>query len=254
MTIAATYFEGQYRFIAISLTSLGAGVSVLAMPYMLVYLEEEFGLRGTFLILGCLVLHTVPCVYTMVLLKLDNSVVNDKKHDISCTKQNNPNTLRKVLKCICNLISNKEYLMGPVCIAFGTAILGVLVFLVVDVLISKGYSKSDGVFALFLMSIASLFGRISPALCKLCPHTSIFTVPVIVYLLGGTALILLPSVTNYSFTFVLTSVVGLSHGASICSIFSTSTKVVSKEVFAIAAGSATTVLGVGTVCIPPLTG
>ncbi|KAL5013956.1 hypothetical protein ScPMuIL_008226 [Solemya velum] len=255
MTISSTCFEGRYRFLAISVTSLGAGVGSMVMPFVLVFLEGEFGLRGAFLITGGVILQTVPCVYCMGLLSRDIvSVAIPLPSDVICSDRKSPSRLREFWKFICNIVRNEQYLMGPVCVAFGTAVLGVLLFLVVDILISKGLTKSDGVFALFLMSVMSLVGRILPGVAKLCPYTSTLHVVILVYVVGGTALVLLPSVTDYYLTFVLTSAIGLSHGTSITSVFSTTTKVVPREMFSTATGVALSVHGVVTICLPPITG
>lgn len=194
----------------------------MVMPYLLVSLNGEFGLRGAFLISGGLVLHTVPCVYSMALFNLNNSpVIISHEPDVNRTHRKILNRLREFGKGIHSLCRNEQYLMGPACIAFGTAILSLLVFLVVDVLIAKGLAKTDGVFALFLMGLFSLFGRIMPGLFKLCHHTSTSITPIIIYVVSGISFILLPSATDPTLIFVLTSAVGLSFGASISSIYAT---------------------------------
>ena len=56
-------FEGHTRLICISMVTCGSGLGGIFYPYFMVWLNDNFGLNRTFLILGGIMLNTIPLTF-----------------------------------------------------------------------------------------------------------------------------------------------------------------------------------------------
>ncbi|KAL5019912.1 hypothetical protein ScPMuIL_002804 [Solemya velum] len=251
MTNAAVSFQGRLRIKAIALASVGVGIGGITSPYIAVMLEEKYGVRGAFLVLSGIILNTIPVSYSLTLFQ--TPIITKQDKDKTGKNQKPPGYLRAG-HILLDLFKNKHYLMGTICISFGAAVLCAPMFLMVDVGMSRGFSKEDGVFALFILNLVSIPGRLMCGLVEQLPHTSAFLVPLLSFVFGGISILLIRTTTTLAMMIGLASVLGLTIGASISSIYDTAVKVVTSEAYSIAVGVAMTVAGCTVIALPPITG
>ncbi|KAL5013897.1 hypothetical protein ScPMuIL_008167 [Solemya velum] len=253
MTVLLSAFQGRSRILALAFGSVGSGIGGIASPYLLVVLEAEYGLPGAFLMSGGILLNTIPLSCSLTLL-IDNDVFDNKKVSGDTELSQQKPRSQTCFEIVSTLFTNKHYVLGPVCVSIGVSILTSLNIFIVDVFISRGWARNNGVFALFLMNFIATVGRLVNGLFKQCPHTSVFNIPFLACVTGGISIMLFHTVTTLLPITLLTGVIGFTFGILISSIYITAAKVVGDKLFPVGQGVASTVGGVLGVCIPPIIG
>ena len=184
-------FHGQKTLVATSVGTASIGVGSVVYPYLIKFLEANYGLKGMLLILGGITLNSIPLTCTW-----DNSVPNA----ISSTFPEKP------VKCgilfgICRHLRNVlKYSPFPfVLFGIGLPLSVTVVFeiLTLDILKSAGLSSDNSMTCYIILQAVSVPGRLVPGFMNKIPGFSSVMSPVLGSLLGGVVMILLNYIRSF---------------------------------------------------------
>ena len=196
--IITQLFEGQTRFICLSLLSLAPSVGGLFFPYLLTWLADLFKLSGTFLLLGGISLNTIPLVTLWNIPRTPKKA--EHKNDSTAVEQSKQTELSpkgsEFLKSIHETLKNGSFLFLMLGIGCSLSIINIHAILALDILESNGLSAEEGILAVIVTNGASILSRLVPPVTnKIRGYNPILT-PTLASLFGSSGMLLFIFVPN----------------------------------------------------------
>ncbi|WAR30269.1 MOT14-like protein, partial [Mya arenaria] len=214
-SVAGRHFHGKQGLFVVSIVNVGSGLGGVIFPYVLNYLTDNFGLRGTYLITGGIFLNMIPLsllwkppittksrpsTNLQDLTGVENKAYKVSSGDLDNIPTNNSDVIAMELKketltyvkseintdkggeyTLCTtmkkLVADKAFM----CFAFGLAAayscITVFLVYVVDVLQDSGLSETSATLGLLLLNLAGILGRFLPGSLTQLKHITVLTVP-----------------------------------------------------------------------------
>ncbi|KAL5015518.1 hypothetical protein ScPMuIL_009788 [Solemya velum] len=249
----AIFFEGKALAFAMAFVTTGLAVGGLVFPYILTYLTDEFGLKGTFLIYGGILMNIIPA----------STIIHNTQIDTAKSKQQSSDDVidrsaKSRLKCfffdLKKLLKNPAYIIFMPGLASSLACLSLSIIVVTDYMVSLGYDNSTGVFVLTLMNGVSIISRLIPPFLKLIPDFPVLWIPLVFSIPGGLAMMSLPLTSSYMTTVVCLIITTLGHGTLVTMLSLVSMELVDMRMYPVAFGLLISVVGCGITASGPMSG
>ncbi|KAL5014829.1 hypothetical protein ScPMuIL_009099 [Solemya velum] len=247
------YFEGKQLAFVTAFISSGICVGGLVFPYVLTFLSEEFGLKGTFLICGGLLMNTIPA--SMI-------AQSSQSNTITNTQQNTDNVgnnaaMTSLIQFVCDfkdLLINPQFVLFSLPLAITMACLNIPWMVVTDYMSSLGFENTEGVFILTLINVTSIIARALLALLRTIPRLPVLLIPLIFAISGGAAMGIMPLTRGYIPTVVFMLVTNFGQGGIWSSYPLTTVELVNPRMYSTAVGLIMSVFGCGVMAGGPLSG
>lgn len=238
-------FWGQARLIAVAVGQTAFSVGSMVYPYLVDWLVISYGLKGTLLILGGIMLNAIPLAFTW-----DNSkqIDKDSNHSEQSAKPCG------VFSTIISIIKYSPF--SFVLFGIGLSLTAVTIFeiLSLDILESSGLSHDQSIVAYVAMKAAVIPACLVPGFINKLPRCSSGMSPVIGALVGGTGLILLNYISGFTGCIALFIVIGIARGIISSCQTVVPLKMLGTSKHATGVGLILCLSGVSTTAIGPLNG
>ncbi|XP_023231021.1 monocarboxylate transporter 12-like isoform X2 [Centruroides sculpturatus] len=160
----------RYRTIAIGITFSGASAGSIALPPLIEYLLETYGLRGCFLLLGGVLLHGVAaaslCRPPNTSKKaheeqeLTFELRTNNNNEINFKKPKKQNAFRQYISLVIELLCDPMYQIINFCFGIFFICFTLYITILVDFAMDRSIAQNKAVFIISVYSISDLFGRI----------------------------------------------------------------------------------------------
>ncbi|XP_033758330.1 monocarboxylate transporter 12-like [Pecten maximus] len=239
-TSIGEYFNGKSKLMALAFLSFGSGCGGIVIPFILNALMDEFGWRGSLLIMGGLMAHMVclfavckPVSIGISQNKESNSEENSKQGSFSFTYS---------LK---SLVANKVYILLVIAMCFTLPVVISSKIFILDFLMTQGFN-SDAQMKLYLcLQMGTALGGMVPGLLKkYIPHTSVLSIPAFFTIVGTTVYAFLPTAETYAHHALLLVCLGLTLGVGITTVSMTTMKLVGLQSYTVGLGILMTLIGI----------
>lgn len=242
-TSLTQYFDGKAIMMALSFVSFGAGVGAMCIPSLLQFCIENFGWRGSMLIIGGLALNLPVCGMTYA--------------DVKSRKSSTPSTQKSfinIAECLKALMTNWLFVWFIIAMAMTNSVLNIVSIFLIDYLESRGMTREEAVNVYFVMNITTAVFRLVPGILKQIPGISVTVFPVIFASIGCVALALLPLFkTRLTLTFVV-CVYGCSLGGMVTVNSIVVLKLINREHYSTAIGVNGALSGLSSIVAGPIAG
>ena len=162
----------------------------MVYPYIVDWLAESYGLKGTFLILGGVTLNSIPLAFTWHSSNHVTNIHAPGKRD-SC----------QLLRGMCsNIVKVLKYPPFPFMLVgngLGAGLVTIFDILSLDVVESTGMSRDQSIIAYVAMKAASIPSRLVPGILDKIPGCSAVMTPAIGSMLGAVGMITLNFVSGF---------------------------------------------------------
>ena len=170
---------------------MAVGIGSMVYPYVVDWLAENYGLKGTFLILGGVTLNSIPLAFTW---HTSNHVAN--------IHAPGKRTSRQLLSGMCsNIVKVLKYPPFPFMLVgngLGAGLVTVFDILSLDVVESTGMSRDRSITAYVALKAASIPARLVPGILDKIPGCSSVMTPAIGSMLGAVGMITLNFVSSFA--------------------------------------------------------
>ncbi|XP_033759528.1 monocarboxylate transporter 12-like [Pecten maximus] len=160
----AVYFD-KYRAIASGILFAGGGLGGMLFPYLLRYLLREYGLKGTFLVYGGIMLNI--CVCGLLVRPLPDCTPHASTQHSDTrgrTLENDTTIIKQVLRGVIDLewqlLKQWNSVLLFLLVFFAKFGYNSLFNMIPPFINDIGLSKEDGAFVLFVFGLTDLIGRI----------------------------------------------------------------------------------------------
>ena len=203
---ASLCFEGQARLIGLSVVSSAIGIGGMVYPYLLTWMVDTYGLKGTFLLMGGITLNGIPMAFLW-------------KHLNEHTKRKNASEIKPInfgelytllLSRVKETMKFKPFLATLIGFALAMPSVNMFEILALDVLESNGLTRSISVIMFVILNAVSIPGRLVPGFIKRVHGLSSMMAPVLGALISGLGMLLI-NATKTLAGMVRCSFVFLSH-------------------------------------------
>ncbi|XP_023231020.1 monocarboxylate transporter 12-like isoform X1 [Centruroides sculpturatus] len=213
----------RYRTIAIGITFSGASAGSIALPPLIEYLLETYGLRGCFLLLGGVLLHGVAaaslCRPPNTSKKaheeqeLTFELRTNNNNEINFKKPKKQNAFRQYISLVIELLCDPMYQIINFCFGIFFICFTLYITILVDFAMDRSIAQNKAVFIISVYSISDLFGRIFSGWIIDFKIIRRKTVIIVSFISSGILLITIPFGNNYAAILALISVLGLLCGS-----------------------------------------
>ncbi|XP_053385538.1 monocarboxylate transporter 2-like isoform X1 [Mercenaria mercenaria] len=185
LTIAGQMFTGTESLVFISILNTSISVGALIYPFFLEWLQESYGLLGTYLILGGITCNTftlfVICYMNQLVVKESASKtgsIGNIIDSVASIQNSKAHSKRKKVRYFSDLIS-VPYLCLLFAVGFSVAALNGYVGLMLDISMWKGFSDSQGLLSMEVYHLSGIIPRFLPAVVKYKTNISVFVCAII---------------------------------------------------------------------------
>ena len=228
---------GKQNSIMLILTSAGAGVGILTIPYLFQYLIRTMGWRMTMIIHGCIIAQA----HIIVAITIKDIPITNSKPD------KNKNALRRIVGIDLFLFFINQILWN-----FGGVI--ALVF-TADLANDRNLTKTDASLLVSLVGLSSVVIRLLLGLVGKYVYLDAIIIFTLGHILRGSGIILLPLSINLLWCSCLCSIViGVGFGIEVGLLVPSITKIFGQDQTPMAAGISLMGSGIGSLGGPPLAG
>ncbi|XP_045161617.2 monocarboxylate transporter 2-like [Mercenaria mercenaria] len=257
-------FSESQRTLCLSILNTSYVVASIAYPYCLEWLTEQYGLKGTFLILGGFTLNTLV-LFVMCFINREKSKNNktfarqDAENDY-----NVPLKEREPFKFLRYRISNafldfKKYLSTPylfILVATGILLssLDGYLALMLDIALWKQIDSSRALISFVIYSSFTAGSCLVPGLLKQKKGINSCAYPIFSSLTGAIGMMIIYFANDHITFMTGTSLVGVGCGGILSSSMNAAVKIVEIEFVPVATGLLLTVNGLLSVGTGPLFG
>ena len=188
---ASLCFDGTARVIGLSVVSTAIGVGSMVYPYLLSWMVDMFGLRGTLLLLGGITMNGIPIALLWKHAEMGNKPEIKKTSD----EVNDNHPVMQLLARVSETIQHKPFCTAL--LGYGLALPSITMFeiLALDILESNGLERNLSVMLFIVLNAASIPGRLVPGLIKRIRGCASLTGPMLGALISAIAMGLL-NLTN----------------------------------------------------------
>ncbi|XP_045175603.2 monocarboxylate transporter 12-like isoform X2 [Mercenaria mercenaria] len=280
------HFTEKTALILLSIVNAVSGLGGMLFPFILAYFSETFGLRGTLLLSGGIVMNTIPAAllwtqpehilpknrrkkgktnnaYTSeeTESRTEDRVQNDYKNEIVPRHGETveikkvkymQNTEHGLLRSIKLLFKDKCFILFVLGMALAYPPIMLLITFIVDVFTDSGLSQTDANFGLLLMNAFSIGGRLLPGLLLQSRHISSLMVPAFASIVTGVCMAGLILVRSLSLKLVFSSVVGIPLGIFVSCFSVTNLDIVGPSQLGNASGLTLTASGLVSIAAGPV--
>ena len=184
---ASLCFEGHARLIGLSVVSSAIGIGGMVYPYLLVWMEDSYGLRGTFLLLGGITLNGIPM--SLLWKHLNQSIQLNREGDTS------PGDLseitRVLLSRVTETLKSKPFVAALIGFTMAMPSVNMFEILSLDVLETNGLTRNTSVTLFIILNAVSIPGRLVPGLVQRIRGLSSMIAPILGVLISGLGMILI---------------------------------------------------------------
>ena len=183
---ASLCFDGHAKLVGLSVVSSAIGVGAMLYPYILTWMVDEFGLKGTFLLLGGITMNGIP----MALLWRN---LNKSKEDHRMTQtaqQAYKRFIKSLLNRIWETMGSKQFLFALLGFSLAMPSVNIFEILALDILESSGLARDHSVMLFIILNAVSIPGRLVPGFIKRIQGLSSMTAPIIGTAISGIGLLL----------------------------------------------------------------
>lgn len=196
--ILTQLFQGQARFLCLSILSSAPSIGGLFFPYLLQWLGDTFGLNGTFLLLGGMSLNTIPLAALWNTRTWEKKIQNHTEDRDFTGKGKKKTEIYNLFKSAYKTAKYKPFLFLFVGIGLSLSTINVNGILAMDILETNGLSAGDSITVIFVTNTASIASRIIPSLTnKIRGYSSVMTT-VLASLTGSSGMLLLIFLPNFT--------------------------------------------------------
>lgn len=244
---------GKITPFALSIASFGAGVGSMMVPYITMYLMDEYNVQGTFLIIGAAALNIIPAVLLCTPKEKENkktkALHSESAKNICCMLK-----LQDMRDRISQILKHKLFLFFVISITLTISSLQSLFIFFIDIFRFLGMSSSETRFLFLIYAILSSVGRILPGLTKFIPHVSILIFPAIIAGMGCISVALLPLATTYIQCVTIVSFYGVACGSAFANFYIVTQKLLGSDKYTVGVGVLMSVNGIGIMTGGPISG
>ncbi|XP_053384645.1 monocarboxylate transporter 1-like [Mercenaria mercenaria] len=282
------HFTEKTALILLSEVNAGSGLGGMLFPFILAYFSETFGLRGTLLLSGGIVMNTMPAALlwtqpehilstnqrkkgktnSAYTLEETESRTEDRvqkgyrdgiapRHGetIEIEKVNyEQNTEHGLLRSIKLLFKDKCFILFVLRMDLAYPPIMLLITFIVDAFIDSGLSQTDANFGLLLINAFSIDGRLLPGLFMQSRHISSLMVPAFASIITAVCMAGLILVKSLSLKLVFSSVVGIPLGICVSCFSVTNLDIVGPSQLGNASGLTLTASGLISIAAGPVSG
>ncbi|XP_033730390.1 monocarboxylate transporter 6-like [Pecten maximus] len=249
-TSIGEYFNGKSKLMALSFLSFGAGCGGILIPFILNALIDEFGLRGSLLIMGGIMAHMVClfCVCKPVSIGIPQTKENNSEHNSKQGSFSFTNSLK-------SLVANKVYILHVIAMCFTLPVVNSSKIFILDFLMTQGFNSQARIKLYMCLEVGTALGGMVPGLLKkYIPHTSVLLIPAFFTIVGTTVCAFLPTAETYIDHALLLVCLGLTLGVSITTVSMTTMKLVGLQSYTVGLGILMTLIGIGNSVGGPIAG
>jgi MFS family permease len=228
---------------ALSFASLGTGVGAMCIPLLLQFCIDNFGWRGSILIMGGLALNLPVCGMTY-------AEVKSRKSGTASTQK----PLINITECLKVLMTNGLFVWFVVAMAMVTSVLNIVSIFLIDYLQSRGMTREEAVNVYFIMTITATVFRLVPGILKQIPGISVTVFPVMFASIGCVALALLPLFKTRLTLIFVACVYGCSLGGVVTVNSIVVLKLINREHYSTAIGINGALSGLSSIAAGPIAG
>ncbi|KAL3892055.1 hypothetical protein ACJMK2_004295 [Sinanodonta woodiana] len=247
------HFPGKPGQIALSIQATASGVGRIMFTYVLIDCVNTFGLRGTFLIMGAVLLN---CSIISILWntelpsppKTPQRVCKDPNDTHGMTKT--PNFFIK----LCPVLTNKIFLIFVIGMTLLFVPHGGFMVMFADIMKSRGFTEENIQLAIIIHSISNVVGGMSLGFLKQIPRISSLFLVFLLACISAISFSTLQFAEQFWTTVIACSVLGFEMGATATATTIGTLKIIGIEYFPFGLGVVYTSMGIGNVIVGPISG
>ncbi|XP_053378721.1 monocarboxylate transporter 12-B-like [Mercenaria mercenaria] len=255
-------FSGSQRTLCLAILNSSHVVASIAYPYCLEWLTEQYGLTGTFLILGGFTFNAMV-FFAICLVNRDKcknnktSVCYDAENGHNVQFDKTKTSLRRRVSNV--FFKSKKYLSTPylfILVAAGILLSSLDGYLAVmfDIALWKQIDSSRALLSFVIFSSFSAVSCLVPGLLKQIKGINSCIYPIFASLAGGIGQLIVYFSNNYITYMTGTSLIGVAYGGIVSSSMNAVVKIVELEFVPVATGLLLTVEGLLAIGSGPLFG
>jgi hypothetical protein len=235
-------------------------------PLLIEKLLINYGVNGTFLVLGGITLNSCVASWFLFLKRKRSVASNHTKREGEKTamipEDNDEEKMYKNTKeqldtdtavYVRSSLLTRMYMVLLVASALSIPSVNTFLGLTVDIFVWKGFSVSQGLFSFVPFNIISILSKFIPVLAKKVPGISSFSLPILFCMCGLLGQILVYFSSSYVLMLVGTGFAGLSQGG-FPALLIAAVKIVRPEEWPVASGLLVTIIGITTAVLGPAFG
>ena len=184
---ASLCFDGHARLVGLSVVSSAIGIGGMIYPYLIVWLVDIYGLKGTLLIMGGITLNGIPMSLLWNHLNLRILISRG-----SNTSQNDCSGLTAVfLSRVIGTLKSKPFVAALIGFTMAMPSVNMFEILSLDVLESNGLSRNTSVIMFIILNAVSIPGRLVPGFIKRIKGLSSMMAPILGVIISGMGMLLI---------------------------------------------------------------
>ncbi|KAL3892053.1 hypothetical protein ACJMK2_004293 [Sinanodonta woodiana] len=247
------HFPGKHGQIALSVQATASGVGRIVFTYVLTSCVNTFGLRGTFLIMGAVLLNcSILSILwsTEMLTPLETSQVVSKKAKNNTEKRREENFFMQ----FCPVLTDKIFLLFLIGVSFLYVPHAGFIIMFADIMKNRGFTEDNIQLAFVIHSTCNVCGRLSFGFLKQIPRVSSLFLVFLLVCMSTISFSTLQFAKQFWTTVIACSVLGFEMGATVTAMSIGTLKLIGPEQFPFGLGLLYTTIGVGNAVVGPISG
>ncbi|KAL3892038.1 hypothetical protein ACJMK2_004278 [Sinanodonta woodiana] len=252
-TILSHHFTGNAGIIALSVQSTASGVGRILFTYILTACSETFGLQGSLLLMGAVLLN---CSILPFLWHTKQSSERTISRTLQTTTPAVETNLEKQYFCFKCVPILKHKIFMIFCLGAAFCLVPHIGFSIVftDVLRNQGLSEENITTLYFIHSLSSLVGRISFGLFKQVPRISILSIVLLLACMSFISFSTIHLATDFTTAAIACFCLGFEGGATVSAVPIGTLTILGPQHMPSGMGFIFSVRGVGSVVVGPIIG
>ncbi|KAK3577788.1 hypothetical protein CHS0354_000203 [Potamilus streckersoni] len=247
------HFPGKPGQIALSAQTTASSVGRILFTYVLTSSVNTFGLRGTFLIMGAVLLN---CSILSILWNTELPTTRGTMQIICKAPNDNTGKTKKLnfFFQFCPVLTNKIFFLFVIGMTFLFVPHGGFMVMLADIMKSRGFTEENIQIAIIIHSICNVCGGLSFGCLKQIPRISSLFLVFLLACISAISFSTIQFAEQFWTTVIACSVLGFEMGATVTATSIGTLKIVGSDYFPFGLGVVYTVMGVGNVFIGPISG